>query len=109
MRVILRLFVLLALLIPVKLLWNASYRLYQITWRAVGLTEIMNALSTLFPEGEQFFVDSVRHYKDQITDPVLQAEIVGFVGQEAMHSKEHEAFNAMLGAMGLVALRRRQA
>lgn len=35
--------VLLALLIPVKLFWNASYRLYQITWRAVGLTEIMNA------------------------------------------------------------------
>lgn len=64
------------------------------------LTEIMNALSTLFPEGEQFFVDSVRHYKDQIQDPVLQAEIVGFVGQEAMHSKEHEAFNAMLEAHG---------
>src|SRR3989304_3576283 len=35
--------VLLALLIPVKLFWNASYRLYQLTWRAVGLTEIMNA------------------------------------------------------------------
>jgi FlaA1/EpsC-like NDP-sugar epimerase len=35
--------VLLAVFIPVKALWNAFYRLYQLTWRAVGLTEIMNA------------------------------------------------------------------
>jgi len=34
--------ILLLLLIPIKLLWHATYRLYQITWRAVGLTEVIN-------------------------------------------------------------------
>lgn len=65
------------------------------------LSLFWSALSALFPEGEQFFVDSVRHYKDQITDPVLSADVIGFIGQEAMHSKEHAAFNAVLEAQGL--------
>lgn len=65
------------------------------------LSLLWSALSTLFPEGEQFFVDSVRHYKDHIDDPVLAADVTGFIGQEAMHSKEHAAFNAMLEAQGL--------
>jgi FlaA1/EpsC-like NDP-sugar epimerase len=33
---------LLALLIPVKLAWHAVFRLYQITWRAVGLPDLLN-------------------------------------------------------------------
>lgn len=28
------------------------------------LSHTMNALSVLFPQGEQFFVDSVRHFRD---------------------------------------------
>lgn len=65
------------------------------------LTAVMNALSTFFPDGESFFVDAVRHYKDRITDPDLLADIAGFVGQEAAHSAQHEAFNALLDAQGL--------
>ncbi len=53
------------------------------------------SLSALFPEGEAFFVDSVRHYRKDITDPKLKAQVAGFIGQEAMHSKEHEAWNEM--------------
>ena len=30
------------------------------------ISHTMNALSVLFPEGEQFFVDSVRAFRDQI-------------------------------------------
>jgi predicted metal-dependent hydrolase len=59
-------------------------------------TTFLNALSLLFPEGERFFVDSVKHYKDEITDPELARAIVGFIGQEAMHGKEHRAFNDLL-------------
>lgn len=62
-------------------------------------------LSALFPEGEQFFVDSVRHYRDQITDPVLKAQIAGFIGQEAMHSKEHDTINAAMSRQGVDARR----
>ena len=57
------------------------------------LTTFWTTLSTLFPEGETFFVDSVRNYRSQITDPLLKAQVSGFIGQEAMHSKEHKAFN----------------
>ena len=35
--------VLLAVFVPFKFFWNATYRLYQLTWRSVGLTEIMSA------------------------------------------------------------------
>lgn len=36
---------------------------------AIFLTVLMNSLSILFPEGERFFIRSVRDYKDQISDP----------------------------------------
>lgn len=58
------------------------------------MTTFWAAFSALFPEGESFFVESVRHYRTKVTDPVLKAQISGFIGQEAMHSKEHKAFNA---------------
>jgi predicted metal-dependent hydrolase len=59
-------------------------------------TTLLNALSLLFPEGERFFVDSVKHYKGDITDPALLRAIAGFIGQEAMHGKEHRAFNDLM-------------
>ncbi len=62
-------------------------------------------LSSLFPEGERFFVDSVRHFRGQITDPVLKAQIAGFIGQEAMHTREHQTINAAMTKMGVDAER----
>ena len=35
------------------------------------------ALSSVFPDGEDFFVKSVRHYRDQITDPALKKQVGG--------------------------------
>jgi predicted metal-dependent hydrolase len=64
------------------------------------MTSFLNALSTLFPEGEKFFVESVKQARGKIDDPALQKEIVGFIGQEAMHGKEHRAFNELLVAHG---------
>jgi uncharacterized protein len=57
-------------------------------------------LSALFPEGEDFFVRSVRHYRDQVTDPELKKQVAAFIGQEAIHGREHREFNARLGALG---------
>ncbi len=59
-------------------------------------TTFLNALSLLFPEGERFFVDSVKQHKDGITDPALARAITGFIGQEAMHGREHRAFNELM-------------
>jgi predicted metal-dependent hydrolase len=64
------------------------------------LTHLFNALSLTFPDGERFFVDSVRAFRDRVTDPKRKQEISGFIGQEAMHSLEHNTFNEMLAAQG---------
>ena len=62
-------------------------------------TTFLDALSLLFPEGERFFVESVKQHK-QFVHGELRAEVAGFIGQEAMHGKEHRAFNEMLVAHG---------
>lgn len=59
-------------------------------------THFMNALSTTFPDGERFFIHAVRNFEKQVKDPELQAQIRAFIGQEANHGKEHEAFNQAL-------------
>ena len=64
------------------------------------LTHFMNALSAVFPEGERFFIDSVRHYQSQIKDQSLLKDIRGFIGQEAHHSKHHQLFNDLVEANG---------
>lgn len=62
---------------------------------SAGLTHFMTALSALFPDGEKFFVDSVRAVRNdpKLADLAMQKEISAFIGQEAMHSKEHVGFN----------------
>ncbi|MBE1188658.1 metal-dependent hydrolase, partial [Escherichia coli] len=57
------------------------------------MTQFMNNLSSLFPYGEKFFVDSVRAVRDRLEDPQLKKDVSAFIGQEAMHSKEHAAYN----------------
>jgi predicted metal-dependent hydrolase len=57
-------------------------------------------LSAVFPDGEDFFVRSVRHYRDQITDPDLKRQVSGFIGQEAVHGREHRVFNDRLDQLG---------
>jgi len=58
------------------------------------------ALSAVFPDGEDYFVRSVRHFRDQITDPALKRQVAGFIGQEAVHGREHRVFNDRLDELG---------
>src|SRR5438874_991349 len=58
------------------------------------------SLSAVFPDGEDFFVRSVRNFRDQITDPELKRQVGGFIGQEAVHGREHRAFNRRLDQLG---------
>ena len=55
-------------------------------------TAFYNALSATFPKGEAFFVESVRQYRAGAPDKLAE-EIKGFTTQEAIHSREHAAFN----------------
>jgi hypothetical protein len=58
------------------------------------------ALSSVFPDGEDYFVRSVRHFRDQITDPSLKKQVAGFIGQESVHGREHRVFNDRLAELG---------
>jgi predicted metal-dependent hydrolase len=63
-------------------------------------SHLFNAMSVLFPVGERFFIHSVRLFRERITDPVLQEQIRGFIGQEGHHSREHELYNQRLRELG---------
>ena len=56
--------------------------------------------SAIFPPGERFFVESARRFRDRITDETLKAEVSGFIGQEAIHGREHEHLNDWFKANG---------
>ena len=65
----------------------------------VEATAIYNALSSTFPVGEAYFVESVRAVR-QGTPPKLAEEIKAFTTQEAIHSREHDAFNKRAAKAG---------
>ena len=65
-------------------------------------TRFFDAMSLMFPDGERFFIDSVRAFRDRIADdPVLDIQVGGFIGQEAMHSREHLQYNERLEKQGI--------
>lgn len=64
-------------------------------------TMFLAMLSGIFPPGERFFVESVRRYRDRIDDDTLKAQISGFIGQEAIHGREHERLNELLAERGI--------
>jgi predicted metal-dependent hydrolase len=68
-------------------------------WRSL----FFNALSITFPAGERFFIGAVSHYRDRITDPKQRAEVAAFVSQEALHTREHIAYNEALSTIADVA------
>lgn len=82
---------------------NFSFSESQKFWFANDpfMSHFMNNLSSLFPYGEKFFVDSVRAVRDQVTEPQLKKDISAFIGQEAMHSKEHAAYNDYAAEHGI--------
>ncbi|UVE16941.1 metal-dependent hydrolase [Pseudomonas sp. LS44] len=63
-------------------------------------THLFDAMSVLFPDGERFFIDSVRLFREQIDDPLLKEQIRGFIGQEAHHSREHAHYSERLRELG---------
>lgn len=63
-------------------------------------SHIAACLSSVFPDGEDFFVRSVRSFRGEIADPILAQQMRGFIGQEAIHGREHRAFNRRLAELG---------
>jgi predicted metal-dependent hydrolase len=63
-------------------------------------THFFNALSTLFPQGENFFIWSIRNLENCVRSDTLQAQIRDFVTQEKNHAAIHKAYNRSLAKAG---------
>ena len=62
-------------------------------------TAFFNALSATFPQGERFFIESVKHFRDRVT-PELRDQIAVFAQQESLHTREHVVFNRLITDAG---------
>ena len=56
-------------------------------------TAYFAALSIFLTYGEELVIETARHHRDQIQDPVLKQRLTSLIGQEAIHSKVHEEYN----------------
>lgn len=64
-------------------------------------TRLFDAMSTLFPEGEKYFIACVRDFKEKTTDPELQQQVRDFTRQEGQHGMVHTQFNNRLVKQGI--------
>ena len=64
-------------------------------------TRIHDALQSTFPEGERYFISSVRAFRDQIKDENLIHEVKEFTVQEAQHGIAHTKYNNLLAKQGM--------
>jgi uncharacterized protein len=64
-------------------------------------TRFFDAMSLLFPEGEKFFIQCVRDYRERITDPQMQADVKDFIYQEGQHGMVHDAYNQRVARQGV--------
>lgn len=49
-----------------------------------------NAGHVFIPLGEEFFIDSVRHFRDAVDGPGQRVAVNAFIGQESVHQRAHE-------------------
>ncbi|MFE6127509.1 metal-dependent hydrolase [Streptomyces sp. NPDC056437] len=64
-------------------------------------THTINVLHLLLPAGERWFVHVYQQVLPYITDEELRADVIGFIGQEAMHSQAHDDVLPHLKKLGL--------
>lgn len=63
-------------------------------------TVTADGLSIFLPEGERYFIRSLKHYASKLKDRELAREINGYSVQEAFHTREHEDYNRALQSLG---------
>ncbi len=71
-------------------------------WHKDGMnvSQYLNTMSLFLPVGERFFIKSVRLFRKQVTDKALLKSMSAFIGQEAMHGREHDELNKLLEQSG---------
>ncbi|HEY5856239.1 MAG TPA: metal-dependent hydrolase [Aldersonia sp.] len=64
-------------------------------------THLMNILHLFLPEGEEWFCRVFKEALPMIHDPELRRDVLGFIGQEAMHARSHTGVHDYLHAQKL--------
>src|SRR3954447_4859459 len=64
-------------------------------------THVVNVLHLLLPDGERWFVRTFTVALPLVKDQALREQVLGFVGQEAIHAEAHQGVLEHLRAKGL--------
>ncbi|MFH8615810.1 metal-dependent hydrolase [Streptomyces sp. NPDC017979] len=64
-------------------------------------THTINVLHLLLPAGERWFIHVYKQVLPLIEDDRLRSDVIGFIGQEAVHSQAHDDVLPHLKALGL--------
>ena len=59
-------------------------------------TSYFHALSIFLTYGEDVVIETARHHRDFIHDPILKQRLTSLIGQEAIHSKIHNQFLSLI-------------
>ncbi|CDQ42437.1 hypothetical protein SAMN04488581_0177 [Mycolicibacterium neoaurum] len=64
-------------------------------------SHLYNGLSLLLPAGEEWFIELLKEALPQIHDEKLREDVIGFMGQEAMHATAHSGIYEYLERHGI--------
>lgn len=64
-------------------------------------TRFIDAMAMTFPDGERYFIQCVREWRDQVTDPALAGQVKDFIYQEGQHGMVHTQYNERLKQQGM--------
>src|SRR4029079_19015537 len=65
----------------------------------IVMSHVLAVLSSVFPDGEDYFVRAVERAEYRVTAPALRQDVEGVLGQEEMHGREHRVLNERLSEL----------